>query len=81
MKLMAAFMAIPLAVNSCEGPLTKDTVRIYLTRCPPLVTYSKEQQQRALTELRKIATDSEIARYVSDYSKLRDACRAIRNKQ
>jgi hypothetical protein len=43
--------------------------------CPPLVNYSAERQTLAAKELRALPKDSEIAKLVVDYGKLRAACR------
>lgn len=78
MKLILSIIVLTFFLAGCR-PIDREQVTVYLTRCPPLVSYSKETQKKALAELRKIASDSEIARMISDYSKLRDACR-INNK-
>ncbi len=45
--------------------------------CPPLVTYSAADQKQASSELRALLPrDSQIARMIVDYGKMRDACRA-----
>lgn len=44
--------------------------------CPPLVTYSAAQQQRAAKELRALHGDAQLAVMIADYKKTRDACRA-----
>lgn len=46
--------------------------------CPPLVSYSKEQQARAADELRALPWDSQLGRMMIDYGKTRDACRLSR---
>jgi hypothetical protein len=43
--------------------------------CPPLVTYSAETQRLAAAELRRLPKDSQVARLVIDYAKMRKACR------
>jgi len=44
--------------------------------CPALVAYSVETQRAAAAELRKLASDSSVAKLVRDYKRMRDACRA-----
>ena len=44
-------------------------------KCPPLVTYSKEFQQQAATELDALKASSRLSTMIVDYSKIRDACR------
>lgn len=46
-------------------------------KCPPLVNYSKEKQQKVGEELSKLPPGSALPEVMVDYSKLRDACRAI----
>jgi Tfp pilus assembly protein PilP len=43
--------------------------------CPPLVTYSAETQRLAAKELRALPKDSQVAKLVVDYGKMRAACR------
>jgi len=44
--------------------------------CPPLVTYSKEFQQKAAQELPKAGENVQVL--VNDYGNLRQACRVLR---
>jgi hypothetical protein len=43
--------------------------------CPPLIDYSAERQTLAAKELRRLPANSEVAKLVVDYGKLRAACR------
>lgn len=43
--------------------------------CPPLIEYSADTQKRAAKELRALPKDSEVAKLVGDYGKMRRACR------
>lgn len=43
--------------------------------CPPLVTYSPAQMKKAAAEMRALHKDAELKRLVTDYGKMRDACR------
>lgn len=45
------------------------------TPMPPLVTYSKETQQRAADELSKLPDDSAVVKMMGDYGNLREAIR------
>lgn len=53
-----------------EEPLTQ-------LRCPPLASYSKDEQKKLGEELSQLPPGSSLPRAMVDYSKLRDACRAI----
>lgn len=50
---------------------------LVIAKCPVLQNYSIEQQTKAADELAKLATDSQIASMVTDYGKMREACKAI----
>lgn len=43
--------------------------------CPPLTTYPKEFQKKAADEIDRLPSGSPTKQLVSDYGKLRDACR------
>lgn len=43
--------------------------------CPPLTSYSKAFQSKAAGELAKLPDGSPTKQLVSDYGRLRDACR------
>lgn len=43
--------------------------------CPPLIQYSAETQKQAARELRALPKDSQLAKLVIDYGKMRKACR------
>ncbi len=45
--------------------------------CPPLVAYSREFQLAAKAEFDRLKPDSRIAVLLTDYGKMRDACRAV----
>lgn len=53
------------------------TKTLVLAKCPVLKQYSKERLTKAANELRSLPDDSEVAALLTDYSKMRDACRAI----
>ena len=48
---------------------------IPVSGCPPRVTYSAETQRLAAKELRALPKDSQVAKLVVDYGKMRAACR------
>lgn len=43
--------------------------------CPPLIQYSAETQKQAAAELRRLPKDSQLAKLVIDYGRMRRACR------
>jgi hypothetical protein len=46
--------------------------------CPPLINYSAAQQKQAANELRKMHSEAQVAKMITDYGKLRAACRVGR---
>lgn len=55
-------------------------MNLVITKCPILTKYSPEQLKSAAAEIRKLPSESQVAKMVIDYGKLRDACRAIEKK-
>lgn len=53
---------------------------LVIAKCPVLKSYTPEQQQRAANELREVGVNSQLANMLVDYSRMRDACRAIKTK-
>lgn len=51
-----------------------------LNNCPVLKRYSKEQLLKAAAELKALPTESQLTVMITDYSKLRDACRVAQRK-
>lgn len=51
------------------------------TICPPIVSYPAEFQARAANELDQLPDQSAVAVLVTDYSKMRSACRALTHTQ
>lgn len=50
------------------------------TRCPPRTQYSAEEIRRMGTELEKLGSSSQTARFVRDYQTLRRRCDAYEAK-
>lgn len=67
-KSWLSVASIALLLSGCSAATFK-------TRCPPLVSYSRDFQSRAADALAK--APAEVAELVADYSKMRDACRVI----
>lgn len=60
---------------------TQDQVRtLVIAKCPVLKSYSLDQMKKAADELKLLPDDSQVAVMMTDYSKMRDACRAITKK-
>lgn len=73
MKL--AFLLITAIMLSACASITPERVDFAYSRCPVLKKYTKEEMIQAAQELRRLPTESQIAEMMTDYSKLRDACR------
>lgn len=79
-KLFAAVAVIGILVSGCADGPSVDRVALVKQQCPVLKRYSREQLMQAAKELRALATDSQIANMLTDYSQLRDACRVAAKK-
>jgi hypothetical protein len=81
MKHIIIALLIPtLMLGGCatmSAAEKQQTKTLVIAKCPVLKNYSKEKLQRAAAELKGLPDDSELAALLTDYSKLRDACRAI----
>lgn len=79
--IMVIFLSLSLfgcAHMSRDDMLAAKT--LVIAKCPVLKSYSTTEQKKAADELRALGVDSEIAKMLIDYSKMRDACRAITRK-
>lgn len=55
----------------------QQTKTLVLAKCPVLKQYSKEALTKAALELESLPDGSQLTVMLTDYSKMRDACRAI----
>ena len=67
-------------LGGCSLSEQQRVTTIAINKCPVLKNYSREQLKRAASELRNLPNDSQLTSMLSDYSKLRDACRLAENK-
>lgn len=83
MRTLSVVFVSLLFLTGCAH-MSRDEVlaarTLVIAKCPVLKSYSPEQQKKAAEELKAMGVDSEIARMMVDYSKMRDACRAITRK-
>jgi len=63
-----------LSIAACFSILL-GACTVTVSGCPPLTTYSAEFQKRAAQQLRALPPASPVAVLVTDYGKIRDACR------
>jgi uncharacterized lipoprotein YbaY len=70
-------LLIPILVTlgACSSTEQIRATTIAINKCPTLKNYSREQLVRAAQELRSLPSESQLSVMLSDYSKLRDACR------
>lgn len=73
MKILIA-LSLMIALTGCAS-VNPERVTLAYTKCPVLKQYSKEQMERAASELKSLLTESQIASMITDYGKLREACR------
>jgi outer membrane murein-binding lipoprotein Lpp len=78
MKKILALASV-VFLGGCAS-LTPERIELALSTCPVLKTYTPEQMKQAASELKALPTESQIAVLVTDYSKLRQACRAAEKK-
>lgn len=79
MKILAA-ITLSLMLAGCatmDKAEIAQTKTLVIAKCPVLKNYSKDRLKKAAAELQSLPSDSELAALLTDYSKLRDACRAI----
>lgn len=81
-KILIVTMLGTLLLGGCASMNAQQEKRLNLviTKCPILTKYSPEQLKAAAKELRNLPSESQVAKMVIDYGKLRDACRAIEKK-
>jgi hypothetical protein len=79
-QLLIATSLIGILLGGCATMSRQEQIQLAYQQCPVLKKYSKEQLMKAAGELKALATDSEIAEMVTDYSKLREACRLAEKK-
>lgn len=76
--IMISLMCLFLA--GCATSQQTQTLNIAVNKCPTLKQYTKEQMIVAAGEIRNLPSSSQINAFITDYSKLRDACRVAENK-
>lgn len=71
-----------LMLSGCASlGLTKQEIQtVVLNNCPVLINYTPEQQKMAAEELRKLYSESVLTTFITDYSKLREACRVVNKR-
>lgn len=84
-KIALAFMMMgTIVLGGCAGGSMSQTqqkqVALVISKCPVLKQYTKEQMKKAAMELKSLPSESQVAVLVTDYSKLRDACRVASKK-
>lgn len=84
MHKLLTLTAITLIVGGCAtASIKKPTpsqVNLVLTKCPVLQNYTKTQLERAAAEVKILPSDAQITAMITDYSKLRQACRVMTKK-
>ena len=82
--ILASIILGTLVLGGCAGgSLTQQQqkqVALVISKCPVLKNYTKEQMKKAASEMQSLPNKSQIAVLVTDYSKLRDACRVASRK-
>jgi hypothetical protein len=73
-------ITILVVLGGCSLAQQERGITIAINKCPPLKNYSREQLKRAASELQSLQSESQLTVMLSDYSKLRDACRVAENR-
>lgn len=73
---MKAISILSLAVmlSACAS-INPERVDFAYSRCPILVKYTQQELMQAAKEFANLPNESQIVEMMTDYSKLRDACR------
>jgi hypothetical protein len=72
MKILV--IASMLLLTGCAS-ITPERVTLVYSKCPVLKKYTEEHMKKAASELKQLPTESQIASMITDYGKLREACR------
>jgi hypothetical protein len=75
-KLYLLLLCIPF-LNGCAAISSTEKINISMSNCPTLKRYTREQMANAASELKSLSNNSQIGAMITDYSKLRDACRSV----
>jgi len=78
--LIATMIGTLLAGCASMQPAQEKKLALVINKCPVLTKYSPAQLKKAAKEIGNLPSDSQLAKMVTDYGKLRDACRAIEKK-
>lgn len=73
---MLSIVLMTTALAGCSAGTFKTEITLG-HKCPPIPAYPKEFQKQAADELKKLPPNSPTNRLVTDYSRFRDACKAI----
>ena len=76
---LAALLLGGCATASIKPPSQKQ-VNLVLTKCPVLQNYTKSQLERAAAEIKIMPSDAQVTAMITEYSKLRQACRVMTKK-
>lgn len=72
MKKFLAVLGLTLGLVACA------TAAITVPTCPPLADYTPAEQDQALSELQTLPSNAILRRFMNDYGKLREQCRAMK---
>lgn len=75
-------IAAAISLGGCEtlNATQQRQIALVISKCPVLKTYSQEQLDKAAAEIENLPDASVLPGLVTDYSKLRDACRVANRK-
>lgn len=82
-KVFVAVAVLGVLVGGCSSldpEMRRQGVPLAYSQCPVLKKYTREELLAAAKEMRSLPSESQLAAMMTDYSKLRDACRVARKE-
>jgi len=79
-KTVIAVALSAMLLGGCATVQSSPSLPLVISQCPALTKYTQAQLNKAAAEMRSLPTESQVAKLVTDYGKLRDACRVANSK-
>lgn len=80
MKAFVTVLILSLLTGCATFKPSQKQVSLVLTKCPVLKQYSREELKVAAAEISAMPTNAQVTKLLADYSKIRQACRAIERR-
>jgi hypothetical protein len=76
MKFFSLSLFLIIGLTGCAS-VTPERVTLAYSKCPVLKNYTQEQMKKTASELKSLPSESQISTMITDYGKLREACRIV----